>query len=87
MRDKAKRRAEEQKRREEEERLALAAKLEQTLKKTKQQSERRPMAKANPFGAADNRENVALSSEEPTLRKGLTQTKSPAAKTTKLLGA
>ena len=60
--------------------------MEETLKKVKQQSERRPGAKTNPFGASESRDHEMRSSEDAGLRKGLTETKSPAAKTTKLLG-
>ena len=60
--------------------------MEETLKKVKQQSERRLGAKTNPFGASESRDHDMLSSEDAGLRKGLTEAKSPAAKTTKLLG-
>ena len=60
--------------------------MEETLKKVKQQSERRPGAKTNPFGASESRDHEMRSSEEVGLRKGRTETKSPAARTTKLLG-
>jgi len=62
------------------------AKMEETLKKVKQQSERRQVPKANPFGASESRDREMRSSEDAGLRKGPTEAKSPAARTTKLLG-